>query len=465
MPARISAPKTRRATPLIIFRLSKTISSVNAKSTNEPSARILRAGIFGMLLATGLPVDKAFGVEPSVIASQAPTTPLTTEWQQEQPDEMSVFTPAGEAPGSTLPEMLLYGPVQLRPHLDYRFLYGNGIEAGLDNQQSTAINEISPGFRLDLGSHWVVDYTPTIRVYSNDQFHNTVDNVVSLTGSTRYDDWMLGITHTSALTSAPLIETGNQTDQQSHSTALTASRQFSSTLSADFGLSQQINLVSGLQDSYTWSTLDWLNYQFWPRLTAGIGAGGGYVKVDSNGPTRGLGNPNLDQSFEQLQARINWRATDKISFQVSGGLDDRQFMTAGSGDSLNPIFSASVQYQPFKQTQISLSANRIVSSSDYYVVAQETTATGVSLNLDQRFLKKFHLGVSVGYATTDYSTPSGQAAAGRNDDTLSFSARLSHPFFKRGTWSVFYQYNDNLSTQNGYGFESNQVGFEVSYAY
>jgi len=56
-------------------------------------------------------------------------------------------------------------------------------------------------------------------------------------------------------------------------------------------------------------------------------------------------------------------------------------------------------------------------------------------------------------------------SVGRTDDTISFNVRLSHPFFKRGTWSVFYQYSDNQSSQSGFSYTSNQMGFEVSYSY
>jgi hypothetical protein len=421
-----------------------------------------------MLLATGLLVDEPITAAPSVIASQAPVTPLTTDWQQSQPDEMNVFTASGEAPTNSLPQIFQYGPLLVRPHANYRFLYGNGVLSGPNNQQATAIQEISPGILLNLGSHWTVDYTPTIRLFSNRQFRNTVDQSVSLIGGMRYNDWTFGFSHGSAFTTTPLAETGTQTEQETHATALTASRMLNSKMSADFGLNQQINLVTGLQDSYTWSTLDWLNYQFWPRLNAGLGAGGGYVKIDDHSQSRGTNSLNLDQTYEQVQARINWRATDKISLQVSGGLEDRQFSTTGSGDSINPVFGAAIQYQPFKVTQISLSASRTVSSSDYYLAAQQSESTIVSLNLDQRLLKKLHLGLGAAYTKTDYTTATtatGPLAANRSDDNVSFNVRLSHPFFKRGTWSVFYQYNDNRSSQTGYGYQSNQVGFEVGYAY
>lgn len=436
---------------------------MNSKTTIGPCACIGRFSLWGVLLATGLLVDEHLTAASSVIASQAPTTPLTTDWQQAQPSEMDVFIPFGEAPAATVPQIFRYDSVVLRPHADYRFTYGNGVQSGPSNQQSTAIHELSPGVRASLGSHWAVDYTPTIRFYSNSKFNDTVDHSFELTGGSQFEAWAFGFSHSSQLTSAPLAETGTQTDQATHTTALTAARALGSKMSVDFAANQQINLVSGFQDSYDWSTLDWLNYQFWPRLNVGLGAGGGYEAIDDNTQTRSTNN--LDQTYEQLQARVNWRATDKISFQISGGLEDRQFMTSGTSDSLNPIFGATIQYQPFQVTQLSLSANRTVSSSDYYAQAQQTEITSLSVNLNQRLLKKFSLGLGFAYSTTAYNTSVNVGSTSRTDDNVSFNARLSHPCFQRGTWSVFYQNNDNRSSQPGLSFQSNQVGFEISYSY
>ena len=454
---------------MIIRCLFKTMITVNLKSTNKLAVHAWRSSVLGLLLAIGPLVDEQITAAPSVIASQAPVPPFTTDWQQSQPDEMDVFTPFGDASANPLPQIFRYGSLQLRPHANYRFSYGNGIQSSPSNQQATAIHEISPGFVLDLGTHWAVDYTPTIRFYSNSKFGSTVDNALALTGGTQYEDWTFGFSHASLFTTTPLADTGGETEQATHATALTASRLLNSKMSADFGLNQQINLVSGYQDSYGWSTLDWLNYQFWPRLNAGLGAGGGYVKINDNSQTRST--ENLDQTYEDLQARVNWRATEKISFQVSGGFEDRQFKTTGSGDSINPIYGVTIQYQPFKVTQITLSANRTVAASDYYLAAQQTESTVIGLNLNQRLFKRFQLGLGAGYTQTVFNTSTGStfatgsAAANRTDDNYSFNVRLSHPFMKRGTWSVFYQYSDNQSSQPGFGFESNQMGFEIGYRY
>jgi hypothetical protein len=441
------------------------MKTVNSKRTNEQTFRLRYFGFFGLLLAGGV-MDPQIAAAQSVIASQVPAPPLTTEWQQDQPDEMDVFLPPGSSAANALPQILRYGPFALRPHGDYRFFYGNGIQAQLGNQQNTAVQEISPGILIDFGSHWALDYTPTLRFYSSSQFRNTVDHSIALTGGFEFGDWKFSVSHGSQFTTAPLIQTGGQTEQNVHSTGISASHAFTPQLSTDLGVSQSINLVKGFEDSYGWSTLDWLNYEFTKRFNIGLGAGGGYLIVNDNSAVRNTNN--LDQTYEQINARVNWRATGKISFQINAGLEDRQFMTPGSGDSVNPIFGASIEYQPFKNTQISLSATRTVSSSDYYLAAQQTEITSVGLNLNQRVLQKFSLTLGVGYGVTDYGTATSSAtanASNRSDDNISFNFRLSHPFLRRGTVSIFYQYNDNESSQAGYSFQSSQTGVEIGYTF
>jgi hypothetical protein len=200
----------------------------------------------------------------------------------------------------------------------------------------------------------------------------------------------------------------------------------------------------------------------------GLGVGGGYVLVEGNGNNAQTASGSLDQYYEQVQARLNWRVTDKISLQLSGGLEDRQFETAGAGDSLDPVFGAAIQYQPIKSTQIALTANRTVASSDFYLAAQQTETTVVGLNVSQRLWRQFSLGAGATYSRLDYSTPafaSAGGAANRSDDVVSLNAQLSHPFFKQGTWSLFYQYSKDASSQAGFGFQSSQAGFSVSYRF
>jgi len=429
---------------------------------------LLAAGGLGVMDPRVASAQMAAFDPNSVLATPTPVQPLQTLDQQSAPNAMNVFQPVGEGAVNSVPQIFRFGPIQLHPSLDYVFGYGNGINSSPGNQQASIFQTLSPGLRADLGKYWALSYTPSFLFYSSDQFHDAVNQAFVLTGGVEYADWIFGLSQTASSISAPTVAAGGQTDQTLYGTTLSASRGLSSKLSAEIGLSQDVALASGYNDAYAWSTMDWLSYQFWSRLNAGIGAGGGYVMIQNNSSLPGAGNQDLDQTYEQLQARVNWRATDNISFQISGGFEDRQFMTAGSGDSLNPLGSATIQYKPFKDTQISLTAASAVSSSTLYLAAQQNQSTSLGLNLNQQLFKKFSLLLGVDYAETAYSAAvaGGLAAtANRTDDIVSFNIRLSHPFFKRGTWSVFYQYSDDTSNQHGYSFTSNQTGFALAYRF
>lgn len=395
------------------------------------------------------------GATAQQVVMPAPSYPVTPPAVQEGQanNEMTVFSPEPNVPGGAQKtQPFQYGIFNLRPHPFYRFLYGKGILSNTNQPESTVINQLSPGFLLEIGRQWALDYTPTLTFYSNSHFKDTLDHAVTLTGQTAYEDWTFGLSQGFSLTSDPLVETATQTSQETYTTALNASYQFNSKMSASLGVGQNIISADQFNSFREWSTLDWLNYEFWPRLNAGIGVGFGYVNVQT-GP---------DMTYEQLQSRVNWRATDKISFQVHGGGEDRQFL-AGAGDLLNFVFGAAIQYQPFKVTRISISADRAVSAS--YFAGQTTENTDFTGILDQRLLGKLYLDLLGGYHVVKYVASASTASVNREDDLYSVSVQLSYPFAQRGTVAAFYQASSNSSTESGFGYSSSQVGFQISYRF
>jgi hypothetical protein len=421
----------------------------------------------GILLATGvLTAQRILG--GSVLMSQPPvvTTPPVVQ-EDATNNEMNVFIPSGVVnPDSS--GLFQYGPVTLHPQVSNTLLYGNGLQSSVGNVQDSLIDELLLGLTADLGRHWTVSYTPTLNFYSNRQFHNNVDQSASLIGATRYEDWSFSLSQTVGITSDPLTETGAQTDQQSYSTALSVAYAFADKWSANASVDQGISLVSDLQDSYNWSTLEGVSYEFSPRLNAGISVGGGYTKVSGDASE---GDPNPDSFNEEIQFNAGWRATDKISLQGSVGVNDQQFLKVGYKDSLSPIFSAAIQYQPFRFTQISLSAGRSVGSSDLFIEAQTTESTTIGLSLNQRILKKYNLSLGVGYSQIQYtstlSIPGLNLSLGnaRTDNDYSFNASFGRSFLTHGTWAITYQYSDNESSIAEFSQRNNQIGFQVGFSY
>lgn len=409
----------------------------------------------------------------SILAPPPATPPLVPssieEYQTNQPVQMRVFSSVAPA-SSAENEPFKLGPITLRPDIFYQFIYGNGIESSPGQAQDTIVQELDTGLTLDLGPHWTLNYTPAFMFYSSSAFRNTINQSAQLQWGTVWHEWFLTGSQSYRDTDDPEIQTAGQTEQQNYSTALNAVYQVNDKLSMTMGLNQTFNdygqttstnLFVGLVNSRSWSTMDWLNDQFWPRLSAGVGLGLGYNQQQES----------PDSTFQLYQAQINWRVTDKISFQSSGGLEDEEYLSGGERASLVPIFSAGLQYQPFEQTRISVSASRTLSTAAY--LNENLQSTSISGSFSQRLLAGLVLELTGGFSSDSYiATAIAARANSMNDDVYSFNARLSCPFPKRGTFSIFYQYSDTSSVQSGFAFgssafsfSSNQIGFDVSYAY
>lgn len=444
---------------------------MNTQNPNRvvPKGRCQPPVGFSGLAALSLCVCGTSAVAQDVLAPQPPVPTAPNVVQENQYNNpMQVFAPAPSAPG--LPQIFQWGQLTLHPHLDYQFLYGSGIDSSPGHGQDSIVQTFAPGMLMKLGDHWSLDYTPTMKFYSASDLQNTLDHSVQLAWGMDYHNWALSASQNYVTTSDPIVETAAQTSEEIYTTIFNANYQISDKMSLALGLNQDFteigsgistnNYLQSLASSRSWSSMDWLNYAIWPRLSFGLGVGFGYNQQD--------GSP--DSINEQCQAQVKWRATDKISFQLGGGIQDQQYLTGGAGDLLTPIFSAAVQYQPFKHTQLSLSASRVISPS--YFQGQDTETTVISTDLKQSLLGKLDLDLNGSYGSTRYVSTLFGLATSRSDDLYSVSVRLSYPFAKRGTVSVLYQYSTDSSTQSGFlsagtgfGYTSRQIGFEIGYRY
>jgi hypothetical protein len=346
-----------------------------------------------------------------------------------------------------------WGVVSLHPHFSYRFLYGDGIQASPSQQSTTSVHTISPGVLLNIGTHWTLDYTPTQTYYSNPVFKDTLDHAVSLLGGTSFQNWTLQFSQTYASSSAPLIETGRQTSEDNYGTAASAAYRFGNQMQLDTSLSYQARFSTAFPDSRESTFGERLHYQFSSRLDTSVSLDFGYVNM----------SVGTDMTYTRPAVQLNWKATDKITFNVQGGFENRKFRTGGANDLNSPTFGASIQYQPFTTTTLSFTANRGVAAA--YFTNQITKNTGWTLNLQQRLFQHYYLSAGYSGQKATYVTTDPTLVAGRDDQNYSFNVRLSTAFFQRGTIALLYQNGHNSSNRTGFGFSSNQVGLEVGYRY
>jgi hypothetical protein len=405
-----------------------------------------------LVMLAGLAVQSETARAQQVV-TPPPTVSVTPPAMPETASgETQVFST--ENPASTFldeAQPLQWGPVTLRPHVFYQFAYATGLLSSGNKPNDTFIQSLAPGMLFVLTPRWTLDYTPTLIFYSNENFGDNVGQSVTLTGGTTYESWVFGFSQNFTYSSSPEVQTGTQTSQDTVNTALTASCPLNSKISVDLGIYQDLNFPTDFQRTLEWSTLDWLNYEFWPRLVVGVGAGAGYI--DST--------PNM--VFEQIQGRVNWRATDKTSFQLSGGGQFSQFTDSGAAPLVNPIFQGTIQYQPFKYTQISVNGGEQVNTS--YFQNQVNVVTSVGANLSQRLQEKFYLNVSGSYDWDNYIAAVNGMNANSPVNYYSINVNLSTTLSKRLTASIFYTYNESITSQTGLAFSSNQVGFNVGFKY
>ena len=348
---------------------------------------------------------------------------------------------------------LEWGPVRFHPHLGYQVVYGDGILLGTNNPQTTVLQTITPGAFLELGKYWNFDFSVGINRYSNADFNNSESYFLALRGHIPREKWLLDFGYLGSSTDQPQVETGAQIKQSTHLVTASGTYNYQTRLSLELSAALDARVVENLSDYYTISTLEWLNYQATSKTTVGVGLGGGYNAV----------SPGGDWAFEQLQGRFIWSPGSKFTLQFSGGAQFQHFQVGGSENATFPVFAALAAYRPFEATTLSVSGSHVIGNSyesDQFI---ETSKVGVGLH--QRFFGRAFLDVAPAYNFARYKSTTAGHALAREDDFFTVYAGLSIVLFKKLNAAVFYQFSDNSSTVNGFGFDSQQTGLRLDYRY
>lgn len=396
---------------------------------------------------------------PEVVL-EAPAVSLAGGTQQGT-DQIRGLDPGGSAGGGRtgggaglgIPPLLRWGPLTAHPRAGYGMTYGTGVRGRGGQSDATLLHQFSPGFALDVGRYWVVDYAPTAMLYGSSAFRDTVNHSVSVMGSVPGRVWTLSAGGRFALQDNPLVETGQQTETTQVSANLGAGRSLTEVLSMSLGASYSFRDASAFNTVASWSSQNSLDYQIRENLSAGLVLGFGYDQVD----------PGSDMVSERVQGRFGGVLGEKLSYSLMGGFEVRQFQEGDSGSLLSPIFTGGLSYAATETTSLGLSFQQSVSPSFFNDQVNQTTA--VSAAATQRLLEKLSLSVSGSYRWNERSSTANTSQQQGTDEFVSVQVSLGTRFLKRGSMSVFWSWSDNVSTQSGLGFTSEQVGLNVSYGF
>jgi hypothetical protein len=236
---------------------------------------------------------------------------------------------------------------------------------------------------------------------------------------------------------------------------------FNTRLRAEYDLTGKLYL-QGEIDSYTYfypnnisdytvSAGLYLYYRWLPKVSVGIGGTFGYNWVD---------DPTPDQTFEQVNLRLNYEVTAKLGLYASGGVEFRQF--DGNRDTYStPVFELGLTYYPFDGSTLTLAAGRRIYNSGFEP-GQDFTNTYVVGRFQQRLFHRLYFGLAGGYENADYFAADDDVDATRDDNYWFIEPSLDVLITRWLSAGVYYLHREDNSNVDFFSFEDNQVGVRAT---
>lgn len=344
------------------------------------------------------------------------------------------------------------GPFDFRPRLSYEVVYGDGLTSGPTRDQATWLQTISPGLQTLWGDHWTLDYTPSVRIYSADNYDNTVNHSLTLGGWAVWRDWNYHLNHNTAITSDPLVETGVQTDQTSHSSSIGATWDRGAAGSFDFSLSQNVRLTQAFADSYSWTSDNWYNRPWNEKASIGVGLSVGYDLMD----------PGVEMLNQRLNVRLRGGLGAKVTYEIGAGGEWRHFYGAESSPKLSPLVNGSLTYQVLERTALTMGFSHDIRPSYFNdTYTENSTFQGT---LTQILSPMWSLSASGGYRITSYQSTTSPDQRQREDNTAFGRFSVNAKLLDQLNASLYYAYRANTSDRNDFAFDSNQIGLSLTWS-
>jgi hypothetical protein len=195
----------------------------------------------------------------------------------------------------------------------------------------------------------------------------------------------------------------------------------------------------------------YLYYRWLPKVSVGVGGTFGYNWVD---------DPTPNQTFEQVNARLNYEVTAKLGLYASAGAEFRQF-DGNRSTYTTPVFEVGLTYYPFDGSTFTLAAGRRIYNSGFEP-GQDFANTYVVGRFQQRLFHRLYLGLGAGYENADYFAADDNINANRNDDYWFIEPSLDVLITRWLSAGVYYLHREDNSNIDFDSFDDNQVGWRVT---
>jgi len=379
------------------------------------------------------------------------------------------------------------GSVDVRPHASYSLVYDDNIF--LDNKDKNVagrgnagrdhdfIHIFTPGLRVNAGdvgqrqsAYFDASYNIAISRFTHNSGADAHDQNASVELGGKLNRLSLAAKQTLTTQSdadvANLAANG-RVRRKTWITNVDTDYEISEKTSASLDLAQTIGDYSGaFSDTADRSASLWLDYQFLPKVKAGVGGTVGYLQVDGNAV-----NHNPNSAYYQGKLRLAWQATEKVTINANGGYEYRNIQDLAVSDPSMFVFGLDATWKAAERTSVRLGATRgrIGNNALGSALNQQTAFTA---SLRQGLADNLSLNLEGGYSMAEYelttrNAPAGVAAGIRDDSYVFVKPSLAYRFAERAQATVYYQYrrNDSTAVANANDFYNNQLGIELSYRF
>jgi Putative beta-barrel porin 2 len=312
-----------------------------------------------------------------------------------------------------------------------------------------------------------LDYIPSIILYSDHSDLNAVSHLINIEGGHRFGRLTLTLSQQVAiLDGTNLNSTIDTTGLLANLDASTPTRLnlFVTRLRANYDLTGKL-FLTGEFDAYIYDYPDfissqtlsgglYINYIVTPKVTLGVGGTFGVALVE---------DPNVDQTFEQANFRINYQVTGKFGLSASAGVEFRQF-DDHRGDYVTPVFELGAIYNPFDGTTITLAGGRRILPSGF-LPNQDFGTTYIVGRVQQRLLRRVYLGLAAGYENSDYFATTSGVNATREDDYYFIEPSIDVLITRWLSVGAYYLHREDSSNIDLFSFDNNQVGVRATFRF
>lgn len=306
-------------------------------------------------------------------------------------------------------------------------------------------------------NYFRVDYQPGFTFFSKNGDQNNVQHSFRAAGYYIFNRLSLNFGQSIQVINGADTDVGTRVSRHVYQTTLGMSYAITGKTSVDLGFVYTLNSYRNQVDSDVIGGNIYFNWIYSPKWTFGLGTNISTTRVD--GPF----SPN--QTAEQINFRANYQATGKLAFNISFGVEFRQFDGARDG-TVTPVFELGLVYQPFDGTTITLRGGRRTQNSSV-LVAQNFTTTSFGISIRQRFIQRVFLTAGIQYENSDYSETVRGVISGRSDNYVTFNIGVDYMVREGLSLGAFYTHRENTgnSLSRPFEFSNNQYGVRATLSF